>query len=536
MYRLFVTLFLLLTFYQHALPAGQNSLAVRFTNAPSRSTQIGVFVRQGTLYCSLNDLASVLLVKTHSDPKEKKFDVETAKFTMTVSANNPFVVLTDRDSTTSVRQLPYNVLYGAASYFIPLVSFLPILNSVSPDEFTLDPGETLLTIGHPAEQSAFDVTGLSIEEKDNGMAVRLHSKKPLKNYESWLKPMEDRTWLYITVDNARADTNALRTVKPSGPVDEIMVFPYPSSFQIIIKLRMAASGVEPMRVGGSNDILFAVHVQPSPQPETKPAPPASNGKEAELSETLERERNRWKLDCIVIDAGHGGEDPGTIGVTRTKEKDITLGIALKLGKLIEKNLRGVKVVYTRKTDEFIELYRRGQIANAAGGKLFISIHCNAAPHKPSPAHGFEIYLLRPGKTANALRIAERENDVVKLEKDYETRYQSLTEEHFILLTMAQSAYVKYSETFADILAKEMKSHTGFEDNGVKQAGFYVLVGASMPNVLIETAYLSNRHDEKILKGGTGQQQVAESIFAGVKRYKEEYEKALSEGKDIGTAE
>ena len=152
-------------------------------------------------------------------------------------------------------------------------------------------------------------------------------------------------------------------------------------------------------------------------------------------------------------------------------------------------MRDVKVVYTRTTDEFIELDRRGQIANSAGGKLFISIHCNAMPHKPNETNGFEIYLLRPGKTENAIRIAERENSVVQLEKDYEKRYQQLTEEHFILLTMAQSAYVKYSEQFADILQQEMGRHTDVENNGVKQAGFYVLVGASMPNVIVEAGYL-----------------------------------------------
>ncbi|MBI4810221.1 MAG: N-acetylmuramoyl-L-alanine amidase [Ignavibacteriales bacterium] len=216
------------------------------------------------------------------------------------------------------------------------------------------------------------------------------------------------------------------------------------------------------------------------------------------------------------------------------EKDVTLSVALKLGNLIEKNLPGVDVVYTRKTDDFVELYRRGQIANQNGGKLFISIHCNSMPRRNHTENGFEIYLLRPGKTESALRIAERENEVVKLEQDYEKRYQQLTEENFILLTMAQSAYVKYSEQFAGILQQEMGRHLKLNNNGVKQAGFYVLVGASMPNVLVETAYLSNKNDEKFLRSSSGQQNIAEAIFNGVKRYKQEYEKSLSEGREIGS--
>jgi N-acetylmuramoyl-L-alanine amidase len=123
-----------------------------------------------------------------------------------------------------------------------------------------------------------------------------------------------------------------------------------------------------------------------------------------------------------------------------------------------------------------------------------------------------------------------------MEEGYEKRYQQLTEENFILLTMAQSAYVKYSEKFADILQQEMAKHLSIENDGVKQAGFYVLVGASMPNVLVETAYLSNKHDEQVLKSDKGQHQIAQAIFDGIKRYKVEYEKSLEEGKNIGARE
>jgi N-acetylmuramoyl-L-alanine amidase len=196
-------------------------------------------------------------------------------------------------------------------------------------------------------------------------------------------------------------------------------------------------------------------------------------------------------------------------------------------------MKDVEVVYTRKDDSFVELDRRGQIANEAGGKLFISIHANAMPHKPSGTRGFEVYLLRPGRTEEAIAIAERENAVIKLEQGYEERYKQLTDENFILVTMAQSAYVKASEVFADLAQQELERTTGIPSRGVKQAGFYVLVGAAMPNILLETAYLSNREDERFLKSDAGQQRIAESLFHAVKRYKEEYEKLLLEGKDLG---
>jgi N-acetylmuramoyl-L-alanine amidase len=191
----------------------------------------------------------------------------------------------------------------------------------------------------------------------------------------------------------------------------------------------------------------------------------------------------------------------------------------------------VNVIYTRRTDKFVELYRRTQIANEAGGKLFISIHCNSMPHKPSRANGFEIYLLRPNLTEEAVSIASRENSVVQLEEGYQERYRKLTEEEFIIITMAQSAYMKHSEQFAGSAARSMARNLDIKNCGVKQAGFYVLVGASMPNVLVELGYLSNRQEEKFLRSGNGQYQIAEALLKGIKEYKLNYEKALREGMD-----
>jgi N-acetylmuramoyl-L-alanine amidase len=243
---------------------------------------------------------------------------------------------------------------------------------------------------------------------------------------------------------------------------------------------------------------------------------------------LQNQRGRSKLDVIVIDAGHGGKDPGTIGVAGTREKDVALGISLKLGKLIEENLPDVQVVYTRKTDKFVELYQRGRIANEANGKLFISIHCNATERKPSSANGFEIYLLRPGKTQDAVDIATKENKAIEFEED-KNRYEELTEEFFILLTMRQSAHMKYSELFAEKAAETMAEKLRIQNSGVKQAGFYVLVGASMPNVLVETGYLSNRQEERVLRSAEGQRKIAEALFEGIKEYKALYERELQEG-------
>ena len=159
--------------------------------------------------------------------------------------------------------------------------------------------------------------------------------------------------------------------------------------------------------------------------------------------------------------------------------------------------------------------------------FFISIHCNSTEQKDISYRGFEVYLLRPGRTQRAIAIAEFENSVIKYE-DNQQRYQKLTDENFILVSMAHSQYMRYSESFSDILNQEWKQVVKIPSLGIKQAGFYVLVGASMPGVLIETGFLSNRKDEAHVKSSEGQAEIAQAVFNSVKKYKENYEKEFGD--------
>jgi N-acetylmuramoyl-L-alanine amidase len=284
--------------------------------------------------------------------------------------------------------------------------------------------------------------------------------------------------------------------------------------RIEIRLGEGVSSKNVLKDGQSNDILVTLY-------RSAEVEQIMSDEEQDRTRTTDRKKTKWKLDCIVIDAGHGGHDPGAIGISGMKEKNITLGIALKVGALIEERMKSVKVVYTRDDDTFVELDRRGKIANEEGGKLFLSIHCNSTEKKPTTASGTEVYLLRPGRTEEAIRVAEFENSVIRLEKDYEKRYQKLTSENFILLTMAQSAYVKYSERFAELFHEQVKQGRKLRSLGVKQAGFLVLVGASMPAVLIETGFLSNPKDEALLASQAGQKHMAEVIFESIRTFAEE---------------
>lgn len=504
--------------------AQQNAVRIEFAGDSSRSTVIGAFRRGGTLYASLSDLAQVFSLATYENTETHKLEVKLPPLRMKVAGGNPFVIITDDQDHKSISQLPQEVVYAANAYFVPLDAFLPLFRPAFGINAAFNPWTGVLGIGTPSAASFFDIPAIHLEPKANGMLIRIAARKKLSDYESWMRA---DNWLYLTVADARADIAAINAVTPTGLVKQIIAIQSPTAVQLTFRLSGKIATSEIVPDDSSNDLLLSIRRLSREEI----SPPVK--KDREVPADLEGQRKRSELDVIVLDAGHGGYDPGTIGVTGVREKTVSLGIVLKLGALITKNLPGVKVVYTRKDDRFVELDKRGKIANEAGGKLFISVHCNALPRKPSVTRGFEVYLLRPGRTEDAIAIAERENSVIEMEEGSPERYQKLTEQNFILVAMAQSAHVKASEMFADLTQKELASRTAIPNRGVKQAGFYVLVGAAMPNVLIETAYLSNREDERFLKSDAGQQKIADALLRAIKKYKEEYEKLLEEGKEIG---
>lgn len=236
----------------------------------------------------------------------------------------------------------------------------------------------------------------------------------------------------------------------------------------------------------------------------------------------------YKVKTIVIDAGHGGKDPGTLG-KRTKEKDITLRVALELGRIIKRNMPGVKIIYTRTTDKFVELYRRAEIANQAKADLFISIHCNAAPRKArnrTKVHGAETYIMGNHVSEANLAIARRENAAIFLEKNYKRNYGGFnpnSPQSYILLSMNQQVHMKHSLSLARKIDWEFKKRVRRTTRGVKQAGFYVLARTAMPSVLIELGFLSNPTEERYLNDALGQIYLASAIYRAFRAYKKELE-------------
>jgi N-acetylmuramoyl-L-alanine amidase len=233
----------------------------------------------------------------------------------------------------------------------------------------------------------------------------------------------------------------------------------------------------------------------------------------------------FTIDTVVIDAGHGGHDPGTIGYSKTHEKNIALQVALKVGRYIKENFPKVKVLYTRDKDIFIELHERSNIANKNKADLFISIHCNA--FTSTSAYGTEVFVLGLHKEKENLEVAMRENSVILQEDNHESHYDGFdpkSTEALILMSMQTGAYLDQSISFAQKIDYQFKDKVHRSSRGIKQAGFVVLYKSAMPSVLVELGFISNKNEETFLTTEEGQSFMASAIYRAFKEYKIEYEK------------
>lgn len=228
---------------------------------------------------------------------------------------------------------------------------------------------------------------------------------------------------------------------------------------------------------------------------------------------------------LVIDAGHGGKDHGALG-KNAREKDINLAVALRFGQLVEENLDSVRVIYTRDRDVFVELQERANIANAAGGDLFVSVHTNSVAKSNknrTKVKGAETYTLGLHRTNENLEVAKRENSVISLESDYTTRYEGFdpnSSESYIIFELNQDKHLSQSVSFASMVQQEFVSTAGRTDNGVRQAGFLVLARTAMPAVLVELDFICNPEQESFLSSKKGQNKLGQALYNAFCRYLE----------------
>ena len=235
-----------------------------------------------------------------------------------------------------------------------------------------------------------------------------------------------------------------------------------------------------------------------------------------------------KRFTLVIDPGHGGHDAGALGAI-SKEKNINLAVALRFGKYVEQNLPEVRVIYTRKTDVFIPLNERANIANRANADLFISVHTNALP-AGKVARGFETYTLGMHRAKDNLDVAMRENSVISMEKDYQQRYQGFdprSSESYIIFEFIQGKNMERSVDLARMIQRGVCDGANRPDKGVHQAGFLVLRETSMPGCLIELGFITTPDEERLLNDDGRVDDIARSIYEAFAKYKNKYDRSVS---------
>ncbi|NQV14523.1 N-acetylmuramoyl-L-alanine amidase [bacterium] len=504
-YRIFfVFLFIAVT----SLQARRTELILQRASDERYVPAIPVYIINDYQYMSVQDLLDAYKTSAFLNPAVRKSVFRIGQLKFKVTAYNHYVMVEDKTF-----QMSRAVIFFDGETYLPMNEFVDILKQVG-----LVSGVTILTGSDTAELmerktdehpelSPFDIVSATIQERQNGTVIRIRTANhyDANSVKAWINREE---WLYVTLPGSEVNKSAIdqTEIPKNSSVRAVTADQLDGTSQLTFRLRGTIEGVDVLHRQSPPEILLTIR-----RPYV-----------IDQTHYLDKERAKWKLDKIVLDAGHGGHDSGARG-NSLREKDLTLDVVNRLGALIETRT-DIKVVYTRKTDVFVPLWERTKMANEAGGKVFLSVHVNA--NKNKKASGFETYLLRPGKTDAAVAVAEMENAVIKLEQNAD-HYSKLSAEQLILATMAQSSFMQQSETLADLVQSEFDKKLVGQNRGVKQAGFIVLIGASMPNVLIELGFISNKNDAKLLKRTDYRQKAAEGIFQALMKYKTRHEKLLS---------
>jgi len=468
-----------------------------FNRSSGTESEIRTLLDSKKLYISAKDLSQSLSSKLYENAERKKLVLYITGKKVKISGNTSFIMIDDQPYQMSqiTRVEPHDL-------YVPAEDFLNILKSTVLPGINFDRKKEFLDI----DVIRFNITGISIDVKSNGTIIRLNTRKPFseRNISSFINR---HGWYYLTVVGAMVDTTSINNGLARGVIRRIESDQIGETAQVAFKLGSKVISHEWYQSLDPNEIVITLRTP--------------LGK---MKERIENVKERQRLDTVVLDAGHGGKDPGSRGKYGTKEKDVVLDITKRIGRLLEKNTR-IKVIYTRDEDVFVPLIKRTKIANDADGKMFVSIHANSNNNRK--VQGYETYLYSLAKSDDAIEVASRENSVIQFEEKV-SQYKDLSGEKMILATMAQSMFLKESEDLAAIIQMELDKKLTTPNRGVKQAGFYVLYGASMPNVLVEIGFISNPAEEKKMKQGEYRQMIAEAVYEGIKHFKYSREKLLAE--------
>ena len=334
-------------------------------------------------------------------------------------------------------QINTPIIQKKTDHYILAQSLKELSENINIPKITLDK-KTMYII---TETPDYNIHNINVEEKMNGYNLIIKTSSKF-NIQTISCSITSSGWMNLTITNGLIDSTKIVNSEVKDPIRKIRCIQSKESAQISLLLKSKIDDFEISQTDDNSQLYISLRTS-----------------HTKNSEKIRKSRNSWLLDTIVLDAGHGGKDAGAVSKSGIKEKDVNLQIVKKLGRMIKRKM-GIRVIYTRDEDIFIPLWKRTKIANESRGKVFISIHANASS-KSKKAKGFETYLLRPGKTEEAIEVATRENAVIALEiKSHD--YGEYTDEKIILATMAQNEFLKQSEALAGLvqesLGKRIKSN------------------------------------------------------------------------------
>lgn len=435
----------------------------------------------GHRYIDLTDLKEIYGGKLFWDPLGKKalWEVKEHLFEFTLFSS---YILLDEEAYNLT--LPVELKQGKV--YLPFKTFWPVLEMIESPEEMVSRGE-------------YNILDLKASQKLNGILIEIYLAQPL-NYEIF---KSENNWLIINFLEGEIDTLLFSDLEIPEIIWESKAYQFQNSAQLSLRLYKE----------------FPRHYQFIKESPFRLQITLEDTTQSLLQANEEIERN--PIDVIIIDPGHGGEDFGAVGSKGLKEKDVVLDIAFRVEKLLKDAGReDLKVHLTRRGDYFVPLEQRSLFANQKGGDLFISIHTNSARRKK--ASGTEIYFLAQARNDEARAVAALENSAIRFEYP-EGAPIDTSELDFILMDMIQTEFLKESSDFAQMIHDQMKEYLNIPSRGVDQAGFFVLNKTYMPAVLVETAFISNREEERLLNQSSFRQKIAQAICEGILDFKNKYE-------------
>jgi N-acetylmuramoyl-L-alanine amidase len=459
--------------------------------------QLDVHWQGPVVYTPVIQLADVLNFNVFVSPVNKKVGLTRDQHEILLTPRNPFMLVDKRPV-----QMPSPPMPVGNQLCVPLSFFVYATQNIYARALKFDQSRLALEM----ESGGHSISEIRIEPMKNGSLIHILTGRPFRLEDISLSI--NRNWLNVTVFGGEGDSTALASTAGAGIIEQVVPYCFENSLQLSFRMNRHVEYREVDVKPG--EILVSLRTAQNSLP---------------VSGQSVEDRKRWLIDTIILDPGHGGRDPGALG-SSTKEKDVTLKIALYLKEYLNRQLPDVRVIMTRDSDRTLGLKDRTQCANENKGKLFISIHANA--NESSKARGFSTYFLGQHKSKEAMAVVQKENSAVQFEQNPEI-YKEYEGIDFILKAIEANIYMKESEQLAALVNRCLGDQTELPDQGVHQAGFWVLVGAAMPSILVETAFISNRYEERLLKTRSFQRKIADAIGESIVQFKKTYEKGIGEG-------